>query len=90
MDMEYIGNPVDTVSEIQRVLEKDFASMERNVNLLLQKFSDRIGIDDIKTPENKQRLREFVTHNESLLQQIFKNGDAETKQEVRELYILVQ
>lgn len=90
MDMEYIGNPVDTVSEIQRVLEKDFESMERNVNLLLQKFGHAIGIDDIKTPENKEKLREFVNSNEPLLQEIFKNGDQETKQEVRELYILVQ
>lgn len=90
MDMDYIGNPVDTVSEIQRVLDKDFESMERNVNLLLQKFSDRIGINDIKTPENKEKLREFVNSNEPLLQEIFKNGDSETKQEVRELYILVR
>lgn len=64
--------------------------MERNVNLLLQKFSDQIGIDDITNPENKQKLREFVNNNETLLQNIFQNGDAETKQEVRELYILVQ
>lgn len=88
--MDYIGNPVDTVGEIQRVLEKDFESMERSVNLLLQKFSDSIGINDIKTPENKQKLREFVTHNEPLLQDIFNKGDSETKQEVRELYILMQ
>ncbi|OIP51985.1 hypothetical protein AUK10_04220 [Candidatus Gracilibacteria bacterium CG2_30_37_12] len=90
MDMDYIGDPMGTVKEIQRVLAKDFSGMEQDVNLLLQKFSAQIGIENIDTPENKERLREFVKNNDSLLQEIFKNGDVETKQEVRELYILLQ
>lgn len=88
--MDYVGDPMGTVKEIQRVLAKDFSGMEQDVNLLLQKFSAQIGIENIDTPENKERLREFVKNNDSLLQEIFKNGDAETKQEVRELYILLQ
>ena len=90
MAMDYVGSPLDTVNEIQRVLEKDYESMERNVNLLLQKFSNQIGIEDIVTPENKERLREFIKNNDSTIQEIFKNGDNETKQEVRELYVLLQ
>lgn len=64
--------------------------MERNVNLLLQKFSTKIGIENIDTPENKEKLRTFVHDNEVLMQEIFKSGDLETKQEVRELYIILQ
>ncbi len=90
MAMDYVGSPLDTVNEIQRVLEKDYESMERNVNLLLQKFSNQIGIEDITTSENKERLREFIKNNDSTIQEIFKNGDNETKQEVRELYVLLQ
>ncbi|MDD2916313.1 MAG: hypothetical protein PHH70_00510 [Candidatus Gracilibacteria bacterium] len=90
MTMDYVGDPLNTVKEIQRVLERDFESMEKKVNLLLQKFRTQIGIENIDTPENKERLREFVKNNDVMLQNIFKTGDAETKQEVRELYILLQ
>ena len=89
MDMDYVGDPIGTVKEIQKVLEKDFSSMEKWVNLLLQKFSVQIGIKDIDTTENKDLLKAFVQTNEPLMQNIFKNGDNETKQEVRELYILI-
>lgn len=90
MDMDYIGNPIDTVTEMQRVLGNDFASMERKVNLLLQKFENEIGINNIDTPENKERLREFIKNNDAMLHEIFQKGDKETRQEVRELYILMQ
>lgn len=88
--MDYVGNPVDTVSEIQRVLNRDLESMEKNVNLLLEKFENEIGIESIDTPENKEKLREFIKNNDALIQDIFQKGDTETKQEVRELYILAQ
>ena len=78
------------MKEIQKVLEKDFSSMEKDVNLLLRRFSTTIGIENIDTPENKERLREFIKTNDALVQEIFKNGDSETKQEVRELYILLR
>ncbi|MDD5376806.1 MAG: hypothetical protein PHH16_01685 [Candidatus Gracilibacteria bacterium] len=90
MDMEYVGSPLDTVTEMQRVLNKDYASMEKSVNLLLRKFENEIGIENIDTPENKEKLREFIENNDAMIQGIFKNGDSETKQEVRELYILIQ
>ena len=61
-----------TVKEIQRVLDKDFESMERNVNILLKKLSLQIGIPDINTPENKQKLREFVKSNDAMIQDIFR------------------
>lgn len=64
--------------------------MEKDVNLLLQRFSTTIGIENIDTPENKERLREFIKTNDALVQDIYKNGDSETKQEVRELYILLR
>lgn len=63
--------------------------MEKDVNILLRKFSVQIGIENIDTHENRQRLRAFMDNNESLLQEIFQKGDEETKQEVRELYILM-
>ncbi len=89
MNMDYVGEPLDTVKEIQKILVSDFSSMEKDVNILLGKFSAEIGVDNIDTPENKKLLREFVKNNDALIQDIFKNGDAETKQEVRELYILI-
>lgn len=64
--------------------------MEKDVNLLLQRFSTTIAIENIDTPENKERLREFIKTNDALVQDIYKNGDSETKQEVRELYILLR
>lgn len=64
--------------------------MEKDVNVLLRKFSSQIGIENIDTPENKQHLREFMDNNEPLLQDIFKKGNEETRQEVRELYILMR
>lgn len=79
-----------TVKEIQRVLEKDFESMEKNVNILLKKLSLQIGIPNIDSLENKQKLREFIKNNDVMIQDIFQKGDSETKQEVRELYILLQ
>ena len=90
MDMDYVGDPIGTVKEIQKVLVKDFSSMEKDVNLLLRKFSAEIGIENIDTPENKEKIREFVKNNDVLLQEIFRNGDSETKQEIRELYVLLQ
>ena len=88
--MDYVGDPLETVKEIQKVLDRDFSGMEKDVNLLLQKFSAEIGIENIDTPENKERLKEFMKNNDALLQEIFKNGDGETKQEIRELYILLR
>lgn len=90
MKMDYVGDPLDTVNELQRVLTKDYTNMEKNVNLLLSRFDNEIGISDVSTPENKEKLRQFVTSHDALLQDIFKNGDTETKHEVRELYTLIQ
>jgi hypothetical protein len=89
MTMDYVGEPLHTVKEIQKILVSDFSSMEKDVNLLLQKFSAQIGIENVDTPENRKKLKEFVDSNEALLKDIFKNGDAETQQEIRELYILI-
>jgi hypothetical protein len=90
MLMDYVGSPLSTVNEIQKVLEKDFSVMEKDVNVLLRKFSTQIGIENINSPENRQQLREFMNNNEPLLQDIFQKGDEETRQEVRELYILMR
>ena len=90
MEMDYVGDPIGTVKEIQKVLVKDFSSMEKDVNLLLQRFSAEIGVENIDTPENKEKVREFMKNNDTLLQEIFKKGDEEIRQEVRELYILLR
>ncbi|NCP77044.1 hypothetical protein GW830_02825 [bacterium] len=72
MSMDYVGDPMGTVKEIQRVLDKDFESMERKVNILLKKLSLQIGISDINTPENKRKLQEFVKNNDTMIQDIFR------------------
>lgn len=72
MDMDYVGDPLDTVGEIQRVLGKDFGSMEKNVNILLRKLDSELGISDAQTAENKALLKKFVLSNEARLQEIFR------------------
>lgn len=71
IDMDYVGDPMGTVKEIQRVLDQDFGSMERKVNILLKKLSLQIGIPDISTPENKQKLQDFVKSNDAMIRDIF-------------------
>ena len=90
MTMDYVGDPMGTVKEIQKILREDFSGMEQNVNLFLRKYSAQIGVEDIDSPENKQRLRTFVKDHDAMIQEIFKKADAETKQEIREMYILLQ
>lgn len=89
MTMDYVGNPIESVKDIQKVLDKDFLNMEESTNLLLQKFSAQLWISAIKTEEDKEKIRAFIRENESSLQSIFENGDKETKKEVRELYIFL-
>lgn len=89
MSMDYVGNPVAIVKEIQKVLDKDLSLMEQDVNLLLARFGAQIGIDNLSTEENKQKMREYLKENDAIIQDIFKNGDEETKKEVRGIYILI-
>lgn len=90
MTMDYIGSPVKTLAESQKVLNNDLALMEKEVNVLLKRFKSEIWIDNIDTIENKTRLRKYVLNNESKIKEIFDKGDDETKNEIREMYILLQ
>ncbi len=90
MTMDYIWDPNKTLKESQKVLNNDFATMEKDVNVLLKKFKSEIWIDNIDTDENKEKLRKFILTNEEKLKKIFEEWDNETKNEVRELYILLK
>jgi hypothetical protein len=69
--MEYVGNPPNTVKEIEKVLRNDLTVMEKEVNLLLKKFKEKIGYDTIETKEQKDALKKFITENEEMLEDIF-------------------
>jgi hypothetical protein len=69
--MEYVGNPPNTVKEIEKVLRNDLTVMEKEVNLLLKKFKEKIGYDTIETKEQKEALKKFITENEEMLEDIF-------------------
>ncbi len=89
MAMDYIGNPPNTVKEIEKVLRNDLSVMEKEVNLVLKRFKENIGYDCIETPEEKASLKSFIKENEDTLKNIFENGDDETKQEVKELFEII-
>lgn len=89
MRMDYIWNPTKTVKEVQKVIWNDIASMENEVNLLLKKLENEIWILNISTPENKEKLKNYVLNNEEKLKELFEKSDEETKRELRELYILI-
>lgn len=90
MKMDYVWAPVKTVKEIQKVLKSDLETMEREVNVMLKKFKKEIGIENISTLENKEKLKTFLENNEKTIQELFASWDDETKREIRELYILIQ
>jgi len=89
MAMDYIWNPPKTINEMQKVMNEDLSSIEKDVNLLLKRFKKEIWITDISTKENKIKLKEFVLNNEDTIKSIFQNWDEETKREVKELYIII-
>lgn len=89
MVIDYVWDPVKSVKEMEKVLRNDLAVMEKEVNVLLKKLESEIWIPNISTPENKQKLKEYVKNNEVKMKEIFKNADDETKNELRELYILI-
>ncbi len=90
MRMDYIWNPTKTVKEIQKVLNNDTNTMEKEVNLMLKRFKAEIGVDDISSQENKQKLKDFLKNNENIIKDIFNKADDETKREIKEMYILIQ
>lgn len=89
MRMDYIWNPTKTVKEIEKVLNKDFAVMEADVNVLLKKLEHIINIDNINTNENKEKLRKYIKDNDLYLNNLYNSSDDETKREIKELYILI-
>lgn len=89
MKMDYIWNPIKTVKELQKVIGNDIKTMENDVNLLLKKLENEIGITNISTPENKQKIKDYILNNEAKLKELFEKADNEWKRELRELYILI-
>jgi len=59
MKMDYVWSPIKTVKEIQKVLNNDLDAMEKDVNLLLKRFKSQIGVEDISSDENKEKLKNF-------------------------------
>lgn len=90
MKMDYVWSPVKTVKEIQKVLKSDLETMERDVNIMLKKFKKEIWVENISTPENKEKLRSFLENNDAMIQKLFASWDEETRREIKELYILIQ
>lgn len=90
MLIDYVGDPVKSVKEMEKVLRNDLIAIEKEVNVLLKKLVHEIGIANISTPENKALLKKYVEENESQMKELFSKADDETKKELRELYILIQ
>lgn len=90
MKMDYVWSPVKTVKEIQKVLKSDLETMEREVNIMLKKFKKEIWVENISTPENKEKLKIFLENNDAMIQKLFSSWDEETRREIKELYILIQ
>lgn len=89
MVIDYVWDPVKSVKEIEKVLRNDLVLIEKEVNVLLKKLESEIWIHDISTPENKKLLKKYIEENESKMKEIFAKADTETKNELRELYILI-
>lgn len=90
MQMDYVGYPQKTVEEMNKVLNNDLSAIEKDVNVLLSKYINEIWIPDINTPENKEKLKDFVNSNQEKLKTLFENADSETKNEIREIFIIIQ
>lgn len=89
MIIDYVWDPVRSVKEIEKVLRNDLKMIEKEVNVLLKKFENEIWITDISIPENKEKLKIYVKENEAKLKEMFAKADDETKNEMRELFILI-
>lgn len=89
MIIDYVGDPVKSVKEMEKVLRNDLVAIEKEVNVLLKKLETQIGITDISTAENKALLKKYVEENEAQMKDIFSKADDETKKELRELYIIL-
>lgn len=89
MVIDYVWDPVKSVKEMEKVLRNDLVLIEKEVNVLLKKLESQIGITDISTPENKTLLKKYVEENEVQMKELFAKADDETKNELRELYILI-
>jgi len=71
MTMDYIGNPPKTVKEMEKVLKKDLDAIERDVNVLLRKISNKIGITQILSPQDREKLKDYVLSHNDQMQEIF-------------------
>lgn len=89
MIIDYVWDPVKSVKEMEKVLRNDLITIEKEVNVLLKKLETEIWIKNISTPENKALLKKYVEDNEEKMKEIFNKADDETKNELRELYILM-
>lgn len=89
MVIDYVWDPVRSVKEIEKVLRNDLKMIEKEVNVLLKKLENEIWIPNISTQENKEKLKIYIKENNYKLKEIFDKADDETKNEIRELFILV-
>jgi len=89
MIIDYVWDPVKSVKEMEKVLRNDLNMIEKEVNVLLKKLESEIWIHDISTPENKKLLKKYIEENEAKMKELFAKADDETKNELRELYILI-
>lgn len=89
MIIDYVWDPIKSVKEMEKVLRNDLVAMEKEVNIFLKKVESEIWINNISDPWNKELLKKYIEKNEEKMKELFKKADDETKNEIRELYILI-
>lgn len=89
MSMDYVWAPVKTVEQINKVVNNNLEAIEKDVNVFLSKMKHEIWIANIDTKENIDLLKKYVSENEQKLKDLFEKGDDETKNEIRELFIIL-
>ncbi|MBW7954794.1 hypothetical protein H3C61_03195 [Candidatus Gracilibacteria bacterium] len=89
MRMAYIGDPTGSVKNIQKVLNNELVTLEKDTNLVFKKIKLEIKINDLNSEENIKKLRDYLKNNEENIKKMFESGSSETQNEVKELYSLI-
>ena len=89
MLLDFAWDPVQTVKEIEKVLNNNLQAIEDEVNILLKKLNHEIWIDNVHSKESLDKLINYVKQNESKLKDLYALSDEETKREIKQLYVLI-
>lgn len=89
MRMAYIWDPTGSVKNIQKVLNNELVTLEKDTNLVFKKIKLEIKINDLNSEENIKKLRDYLKNNEENIKKMFESWSSETQNEVKELYSLI-